>query len=96
VLTTAKEFKMENTTGSFEGIKKGAKEFAGNAADTLNGKARHTVPELKAYYETAREAAADAVHGSEDFVKRYPFYTVLGAATVGFLAASIIRSARRH
>ena len=87
---------MENATSTFEGVKKGTREMAGNPADTLAERAHLSAPEIKAYYEAAREKASSAVHASEDFVKKYPFYTVLGAATVGFLAGAIIRGTRRH
>lgn len=46
-------------------------------------------------YHTAQEKAREAVDASEDFVKAHPFYTVLGAATVGFVAGMLIRR-RNH
>lgn len=42
-------------------------------------------------YHTAQAKAREAVGASEDFVKAHPFYTVLGAATVGFVAGMLIR-----
>ena len=45
-------------------------------------------------YQTVRAKAQEAVDASEDFVKTHPFYTVLGAATVGFVAGMLIR--RNH
>lgn len=45
-------------------------------------------------YHTAQAKAREAVDASEEFVKDHPFYTVLGAATVGFVAGILMR--RRH
>lgn len=42
-------------------------------------------------YHTAQAKAREAVGASEEFVKAHPFYTVLGAATVGFVAGMLIR-----
>lgn len=87
---------MENTQSTLNGIKRTGKDLASNVVDTVAEKTNLSTPELKAYYETAKERASEAVHASEDFVKKYPFYTVLGAAAVGFLAGAIIRSGRRN
>lgn len=45
-------------------------------------------------YETVQAKTQQALHASEDFVKAHPFYTVLGAATVGFVAGILMR--RNH
>lgn len=45
----------------------------------------------KERYETVQNKARLAVNSSEDFVKAHPFYTILGAATVGFVAGMLIR-----
>ena len=45
-------------------------------------------------YETIQAKSQQAVQASEDFVKAHPFYTVLGAATVGFVAGMLMR--RNH
>lgn len=46
-------------------------------------------------YHTAQAKAREAVDASEEFVKSHPFYTVLGAATVGFVAGILMRN-RKH
>ncbi len=86
---------MENTQTSLNGIKRNTKDLANSVVDTVADKANMSSTDLKAYYETAKEKASDAVENSESFVKKYPFYTVLGAAAVGFLAGAIIRGGRR-
>lgn len=45
-------------------------------------------------YHAVQDKAREAVDASEEFVKAHPFYTVLGAATVGFVAGMLIR--RNH
>lgn len=45
-------------------------------------------------YHVVQDKAREAVDASEEFVKAHPFYTVLGAATVGFVAGMLIR--RNH
>lgn len=45
-------------------------------------------------YQAAQNKAREAVDASEEFVKAHPFYTVLGAATVGFVAGVLLR--RKH
>lgn len=42
-------------------------------------------------YHTVQAKAREAVDASEEFVKEHPFYTVLGAATVGFVAGMLLR-----
>lgn len=42
-------------------------------------------------YEDLRSRANQAVEASEDFVKQHPYYTLIGAAAVGFVAAMILR-----
>ncbi len=42
-------------------------------------------------YEDLRKRAGEAVEASEDFVKEHPYYTLLGAVAVGFLAGMILR-----
>ena len=86
---------MENTQTSLNGIKRNTKDLANSVVDTVADKKNLSSTDLKAYYETAKEKASDAVEYSESFVKKYPFYTALGAAAVGFLAGAIIRGGRR-
>ncbi|MBV2169165.1 MAG: DUF883 family protein [Bdellovibrio sp.] len=45
-------------------------------------------------YHAVQDRTREAVDASEEFVKAHPFYTVLGAATVGFVAGMLIR--RKH
>lgn len=42
-------------------------------------------------YHNLQESARDAMDASEDFVKEHPYYTVLGAAAVGFIAGMLLR-----
>lgn len=42
-------------------------------------------------YEDLRERASQAMEASEDFVKEHPYYTLLGAATIGFVAGMLLR-----
>lgn len=49
---------------------------------------------LEDRYHAIQGKAREAVDASEEFVKAHPFYTVLGAATVGFVAGMLIR--RNH
>lgn len=87
---------MENTQTTLNGIKRSGKDLANNVAETVAEKANMSTTELKAYYDTAKDKASDAVNYSEDFVKKYPFYTILGAVAVGVLAGAIIRGGRRN
>lgn len=50
--------------------------------------------DIQSYYETAKAKTQSAVEASEDFVKKYPFYTVLGAAAVGYLAGWMHKHSR--
>ncbi|MGZ3773932.1 MAG: DUF883 family protein [Pseudobdellovibrionaceae bacterium] len=42
-------------------------------------------------YKTVQKKALQAVDTSEDYIKDHPFYSILGAATVGFVAAMLFR-----
>lgn len=42
-------------------------------------------------YHAVQDKAREAVDASEDFVRVHPFYTILGAATVGFVAGVLLR-----
>lgn len=42
-------------------------------------------------YNAVQDKARQAVDASEEFVKIHPFYTILGAATVGFVAGMLLR-----
>lgn len=42
-------------------------------------------------YHAVQDKAREAVDASEDFVKDHPFYTILGAATIGFVAGFLLR-----
>lgn len=53
------------------------------------------IHEINPYLKRAKEIAGDAVHKSSDFVKSYPGYAVLGAATIGFLTAAYLFRGRR-
>ncbi len=45
--------------------------------------------------QSVQQSAKDAAQASEEFVKTHPFYTVLGAATVGFVAG-ILMGRNKH
>ncbi|WII71990.1 hypothetical protein QJS83_16120 [Bdellovibrio sp. 22V] len=45
-------------------------------------------------FQDLKSKANDAVGASEDMLKSHPFYSVLGAAAIGFVAGLMIR--RRH
>lgn len=47
-------------------------------------------------YHAVQNKAREAVDASEEFVKSHPFYTILGAATVGFVAGVLVRRNNRH
>jgi|GEM_PF-1917788 len=42
-------------------------------------------------YEAVQDKAKQAADASEDFIKAHPFYTILGATAVGFIAGMLIR-----
>lgn len=48
----------------------------------------------KSEYQALQDKTRQAVDASEEFVKAHPFYTILGAATVGFVAGMLIRRNR--
>lgn len=45
-------------------------------------------------YHAVQDKARVAIDTSEEFVKTHPYYTILGAAAVGFVAGMLIR--RNH
>lgn len=66
-----------------------AQEFE---ADSYVSMAREKAEDV---YAMAKDRAGDALVASEDFVKKYPLYTVLGAAAIGAAAAWLIKPSRR-
>ena len=56
--------------------------------------------ELRAYAnEKAKKVAKkteDAVEASSEFVKEHPFYTLAGAAALGFVAGVLVRTKNKH
>ncbi|MGZ3772662.1 MAG: DUF883 family protein [Pseudobdellovibrionaceae bacterium] len=42
-------------------------------------------------YEAVQHKARQVTDASEEFIRAHPFYTLLGAATVGFIAGMLIR-----
>lgn len=77
-----------SSAGQYAGDK--AKHVAANVSDKLQ-RGEQSAQEL---YEMARERAEDALDVSTDFVKRYPFYTVAGAAVIGLFAGMLLRRGR--
>ncbi len=45
--------------------------------------------------KVVREMAEDLAENASDFVRKYPIQSVLGAAAVGFLLASLLGRGRR-
>ena len=74
-------------------VQKGAEK----GKDAMNAVSREAQEmRLQSYYDSAKESAQDAIEASEDFVKKYPLYTVAGVAAIGLIAGALIaRSYRR-
>lgn len=47
--------------------------------------------DLSETYKVVQDKASDALDITVDFVKEHPFYSLLGAATLGFVAGSLLR-----
>lgn len=56
---------------------------------TNNGAA--TMNNLRHRWDNIREVTDRAYHVSEDFVRRYPIYSVLGAITLGAFLSGLVR-----
>lgn len=89
--------KVANTikTGAEKG--KDALNTVADKAQSFEADSYYSMAKDKAedVYAIARDRAGEAVHASEDFVKKYPLYTVLGAAAIGAAAAWLIKPSRR-
>lgn len=76
---------MEATTGE---IRKKMGDIKENVAQELEKSA------WSDRYHAVESRVKDGVEASEDLVKSHPFYAVLGAAAVGFVAGALIN--RKH
>lgn len=76
---------METTSGEF---RRRASEIKENVAHEFNRSG------LRERYDAVEARVRDGVDASEEFVREHPFYTILGAATVGFVAGVLLR--RKH
>lgn len=74
-------------------------------SDKLNGRAQDLKSEATTAFKDIAESAmhlkdrvqevsSNAVEQSVDFVKKYPVYTAIGAAAVGFLAGALLRRSK--
>lgn len=82
--TTSNEFKKE--LGNIkDNVRQGANSIRQNVEQQIENS------NWQERYEDLRKRAGEAVEASEDFVKEHPYYTLLGAAAVGFLAGMILR-----
>ncbi len=70
-----------------------ASDKANSLSDKIQAGAKDL--DISSYYDAVKTRTQDAVGASEDFITKYPFYTVLGAAAVGFLAAWITKPSRQ-
>ena len=68
-----------------DNVKKGANSLKQNVQQEIEA------TDWQARYEDISERARQAADVSTDFVKAHPFYTLLGAATVGFVAGMLLR-----
>lgn len=82
--TTSNELKKE-----FGNIKENVRKGASNIRENVEQQIEDS--NWQERYEDLRKRAGQAVEASEDFVKEHPYYTLLGAAAVGFLAGMILR-----
>lgn len=76
---------METTTGE---IRKKMGDIKENVAHSLEKSA------WSDRYHAVESKVREGVDASEEFVKAHPFYTILGAAAVGFVAGALIN--RKH
>lgn len=89
-----------DTTANLNEINKKGKDIldkgyekSKDALNTISDKAQDL--DLKSYYEMAKDRGHAAVDASTDFVKKYPLYTVLSAAAVGYLVGWISTRSRQ-
>ncbi|WP_347357616.1 hypothetical protein [Bdellovibrio sp.] len=76
---------METTTGE---MRKKMGDIKENVAHSLEKSA------WSDRYHAVESKVREGVDASEEFVKAHPFYTILGAAAVGFVAGALIN--RKH
>ena len=82
---------METPTNDIRSNLGNIKENVIQGANSLKENVETVATDWQARYEDLRDRTVSAVDASEDFVKAHPFYTVLGAATVGFVAGMLLR-----
>lgn len=84
---------METTPNEFRKDLGQIKDNVRQGANSIRQNVEQQVEESnwQERYEDLRKRAGEAVEASEDFVKEHPYYTMLGAAAVGFLAGMILR-----
>lgn len=70
-----------------DSLKKGASTVKRNIEDGMSSAG------WQERFEDVQEGTRKAVDASEDFIRSHPYYTALGAATVGFVAGML---SRRH
>jgi ElaB/YqjD/DUF883 family membrane-anchored ribosome-binding protein len=96
---------METTPNELKNTASAAGQYAADKAKQVANKAEGVANKVSEgihkgqmqaedIYETARDRAVQAVDASSDFVKKYPFYTVAGAAAIGFVAGVLLRRGR--
>lgn len=68
-----------------ENVRQGANSIRQNVEEQIEA------TDWQARYEDLRERASSALEASEDFVKEHPYYTLLGAAAIGFAAGMLLR-----
>ena len=88
-----------DTTANLNEINKKGKDIldkgydkSKDVLDKMTDKAQNL--DVKSYYDVAKDRGQAAVDASTDFVKKYPLYTVLGAAAIGYLAGWITTRSR--
>jgi ElaB/YqjD/DUF883 family membrane-anchored ribosome-binding protein len=47
--------------------------------------------DLSETYKVVQDKASDALDMTTDFIQEHPFYSLLGAAALGFVAGSLLR-----
>ena len=84
---------MDSTTNDIRNNLGNVKENVKQGANSIRQSVEQEIDAAgwQERYEELRERAATAVDASQDFVKAHPYYTILGAATVGFVAGMLLR-----
>lgn len=82
--TTPNDFRKDLGTIK-ENVRQGANSIRQNVEEQIENSG------WQERYEDLRERASQAMEASEDFVKEHPYYTLLGAAAIGFVAGMLLR-----